>query len=66
MIVQDDLVDQFTVDFSAACVDLARARTSQQRKDTPAHRDAVRAGYARIDALLDMFLETGRAVRPRA
>ncbi|MEX5717389.1 hypothetical protein [Geodermatophilus maliterrae] len=63
MIVQDDLVGQFTVDFAQACVDLSRARGRQQQKDTPAHRAAVRAGYARIDALLDSFLQASQVRR---
>ena len=60
MIVQDDLVGRFTADFAQACEDLTRARGRQHEKDTPAHRADVRAGYARIDALLDRFLQAGQ------
>ena len=39
----------------------SEARSQQQRKDTPAHRAAVAAWTDRIDAVLDMYLETRRA-----
>jgi hypothetical protein len=40
---------------------LADARLRQSRRDSPAHRAAVAERLARIDALLDLYLE----VRPR-
>jgi hypothetical protein len=36
---------------------LAEARSEQLKKDSPGHRDAVAECVARIDALLDMYLE---------
>lgn len=44
-------------DFALACSAWSAARTRQQRKDTPAHRTAVAEAGARVDALLDMYLD---------
>ena len=44
-------------DFALASCEWAEARAQQQRKDTPAHRAAVAEAGARIDAVLDMYLE---------
>jgi hypothetical protein len=44
-------------DFTEACVRVAEARRQQQTKDTPAHRTAVLEDRARIDAILDMYLD---------
>jgi hypothetical protein len=43
---------------------LAEARLQQQQKDTPAHRAAVAARLAEIDAVLDAHLETERPAPP--
>lgn len=48
------------LDFFRACTDLADARRRQQAKDTPAHRNAVLDSRARVDAVLDLYLEAGR------
>lgn len=48
------------LDFFRACTDLADARRRQQAKDTPAHRNAVLDSRARIDAVLDLYLEAKR------
>lgn len=44
-------------DFALGCVEWSAARSRQRRKDTPAHRAAVADAGARIDAVLDMYLE---------
>jgi hypothetical protein len=46
--------------FAGACDDLFEARLSLARKDTRAHRAAVAACLARIDVVLDVFLDVGR------
>ena len=50
------LRDELAVDFSRACAQLAEARLRQIEKDTPANRAAVAERWARIDAVLDMYL----------
>ena len=47
---------ELNVDFSRACAQLAEARLRQDGKDTPANRAAVVECWARIDAVLDMYL----------
>jgi hypothetical protein len=44
-------------DFVQAGADLVAARLAQQAEDTPAHRAAVARQRARIDAVLDLYLE---------
>jgi len=44
-------------DFALTCREWSEARSQQQRKDTPAHRAAVAEAGARIDAVLDMYLD---------
>ena len=63
-IVQDHLVDQISVDFGEACAELTEARLRQQEKDSWANRAAVAECHARIDVVLDLFLETRHAGRP--
>src|SRR3954464_11345523 len=46
------------MDFTTACGELAEARFQQSCKDTPSHRAAVAEARARIDAVLDMYLDT--------
>ncbi len=58
----DNLAEQIAGDFSQACAELAQARHHQRLKDTPAHRAAVADWRARVDAVLDLFLETGLRV----
>jgi hypothetical protein len=53
----DSLEDVLGLDFSMACSELADARLEQSCKDTPGNRAAVAAARARIDAILDMYLE---------
>ena len=63
-IVQDHLVDQIGVDFAEACAELTRARLRRQQKDDNANRAAVAECHARIDVVLDLFLETRCVGRP--
>jgi hypothetical protein len=44
-------------DFALARSEWSAARSQRQRKDTPAHRAAVAEAGARIDAVLDMYLD---------
>jgi hypothetical protein len=57
-----DLHEQLAVDLAGACADLDAARLRHAQKDTPAHRAAVGACRARIDALLDLRLCLGGPV----
>ena len=58
--VCDSLSDQLNLEFARACDVLAAARDRQAQKDSPAHRAAVAESRAKIDQILDMFLESGR------
>jgi hypothetical protein len=49
--------DDLLSDFAQARADLVAARLAQRAKDTPAHRAAVARERARIDAVLDLYLE---------
>jgi hypothetical protein len=49
--------DRLLADFAQACAEFAQVRRHQQGKDTPAHRIAVLESRARIDAILDIYLE---------
>ena len=51
------LRDELEVDFARASCELAEARFLQAEKDTPDHRAAVAECSARIDAVLDMYLD---------
>jgi hypothetical protein len=64
-IVEDSLVDQISIDFSQACGELARARLRQREKDNTANRAAAVDCRARIDVVLDLFLDTRHAYRRR-
>jgi hypothetical protein len=52
-----DLRDELEVDFARASCQLTEARRLQAEKDTPDHRAAVAECSARIDAVLDMYLD---------
>jgi hypothetical protein len=56
-----DMRDLLEADFARACGDRAAARFLQVGKDTPVHRAAVAETGARIDAVLDMYLDAGSA-----
>jgi hypothetical protein len=51
------LVGGLRLDYTQACAAFAEARRQQQAKDTPAHRDVVLESQARIDAILDAYLD---------
>lgn len=57
-IVQDTLGNAILLDLTRAWVELTEARTLHAERDSAAHRAAVAECHARIDSLLDMFLET--------
>jgi hypothetical protein len=59
----DDLASVLDLDLSTSCRELAEARFQRACKDTPSNRAAVAGARARIDALLDMYLESGRLRR---
>jgi hypothetical protein len=54
----DNLETVLGMDFTTACGELAEARFQQSCKDTPSHRVAVTEARARVDAVLDMYLDT--------
>ena len=54
----DSLDTVLGLDFATACGELAEARVQQSCKDTPGHRAAVAEARARVDAVLDMYLDT--------
>jgi hypothetical protein len=51
------LAEELQHDFSRARAQLTLARLHRAKKDTPANRAAVAECLARIDAVLDMYLE---------
>ena len=55
----NDLPSVLGLDFSLARFALLEARLRQTLKDTPDHREAVADAWARIDALLDMYVAAG-------
>jgi hypothetical protein len=55
----DDLPSVLGLDFSLARDALLEARLRHALKDSPTHREAVAEAWARIDALLDMYVEAG-------
>jgi hypothetical protein len=59
IILDDNLKSALDLDFARTCDELAEARRRQSCKDTPGNRAAVAEARARIDAVLDMYLEAG-------
>jgi|tagenome__1003787_1003787.scaffolds.fasta_scaffold14590153_1 hypothetical protein len=57
-VVLHSLPRELHLDFARAREELADARRRQWQKDTPQHRSAVAACLTRIDAVLDMYLES--------
>jgi hypothetical protein len=55
----ENLESVLDLDFCSACSELADARLEQRYKDTPGNRAAVAEARARVDAVLDMYLEAG-------
>jgi hypothetical protein len=56
-----DLQSDLELDFDRVCAELVEARLHQQQKDTPANRAAVVSCWARIDRVLDLYLDMSRA-----
>jgi hypothetical protein len=56
--VQDTLGDELFLDLARACIELTEARTRQAERDSALNRGVVAECHARIDSLLDMFLES--------
>jgi hypothetical protein len=59
--VADNLVEEITLDLSRACLEHSHAVVQRCERDTLAHRALVAETSARIDSLLDMYLEAGAA-----
>jgi hypothetical protein len=59
-VVQDDLAAQISADLGRVRRELGQAQHRQRVKDSEANRAAVAACRARIDVVLDLFLETHR------
>jgi hypothetical protein len=55
----DDLHTVLGLDIALARLALLEARLRLALKDTPAHREAVAEAWARIDTLLDMYVDAG-------
>jgi hypothetical protein len=55
--VHDSLRAELGSAFFRCCAQLAEARRRQRRKDTPRNRDAVAECRARVDAVLDLYLD---------
>jgi hypothetical protein len=53
----DSLESVLDLDFMVTSSELADARFQQSCKDTPANRAAVAEARARVDAVLDMYLD---------
>jgi hypothetical protein len=53
----EDLRTELGMDFAGAREELAVARFRQQQKDTPQSRAAIDECLARIDSVLDFYLE---------
>jgi hypothetical protein len=56
-IVQDTLGSEIILDLFGARAELAEARHDQAERDCAENRAAVAECHARIDSLLDLFLE---------
>jgi hypothetical protein len=59
----DDLHSVLGMDIARARLALLEARLRQTLKDTPNHREAVAEAWARIDVLLDMYVDMGGSRR---
>jgi hypothetical protein len=53
----DDLREDLVVDFARTRKDLIEARLRHQEKDTPDNRSTVAECKARIDRVLDMYID---------
>jgi hypothetical protein len=57
--VADSLVEEITLELSLARAEHGQAVVQRRGKDTPAARAFEAECWARIDSLLDMYLEAG-------
>ena len=62
-VVPGSLVDQLGADFAHACTELTRARLRRSDRDSREHRTAVEECTARVDVVLDLYLEACHAER---
>lgn len=65
-VVPGSLVDQLGADFAHTCAELTRARLRRRDRDSREHRAAVEECTARVDVVLDLYLEAchaGQVVR---
>jgi hypothetical protein len=60
MTATDCLRDPIGPDFALACSQLTEARLAQCRKDSSGNRARVAECRARIDSILDTYLDAGR------
>jgi hypothetical protein len=58
-----NLVDEITLEFSRVCIEHAQAVLQHREKDTPSSRALVAECSAKIDSLLDLYLEAGTVRR---
>ena len=63
-VVPGSLVDQLGADFAHACAEFTRARLRRRERDSREHRAAVEECTARVDVVLDLYLEACHAGRP--
>jgi hypothetical protein len=59
--IHDSVFQELSAFFGQACGELGQARQRQHGKDSPAHRAEVVRCRREIDAILDLYLETGPA-----
>ena len=62
-VVPGSLVDQLGADFAHTCAELTRARLRRRDRDSSEHRAAVEECTARVDVVLDLYLEACHAER---
>src|SRR3954452_23732102 len=63
--VADSLAEEITLELSRARIEHGQAVELRRGKDTPAARAFEAECWARIDSLLDMYLEAGAPEPPR-
>jgi hypothetical protein len=59
--VADSLVEELTLELSHVSAEYGEAVVQLREKDTPANRALVADCSAKIDSLLDMYLDAGAA-----
>jgi len=61
--VADSLAEEITLELSRARIEHGQAVELRREKDTPAARAVEAECWARIDSLLDMYLQVGTPTR---